>query len=225
MALHINDGWKVLVAALGLSLVGCGGAALEGQDSLGHSAQGLDGAVTLTMNGDAEMTLECGVDAWSDPGASATDGDGNPLAVQKYNSGDDDGDGVPGAVDPDDYGPGPDAHAEALYYVQYLAWDADYNIDGAIRSVLVHDTRTPTLTLNGDETITYPCGSNYDYSHDVTATDECYGDLSGSVSRTGEVNGWVEGSYTLVYSVSDGAGHAAPSVTRTVNVVDCPWNR
>ncbi len=213
MALHINDGWKVLITTLGLSLVGCGGEGLEGQDTLARSTQRLDGVVTVTLNGAAEMTLECGVDAWSDAGATATDGDGNPLEVVTYNSGH------------DAYGPGPNANAVGTYSVQYAAYDANWNTASAVRTVNVQDTRAPTLTLNGAEVINFQCGSNYDYSQDVTATDTCYGNLSAAVVRTGEVNGWVEGSYTLVYSLSDGSGNAAPSVTRTVNVVACPWNQ
>ena len=115
MALRINDGWKVLLATLGMSLVGCGGEALENEDTLARAAQRLDGAVTVTLNGDAEMTLECGVDAWTDAGATATDGDGNPLQVATYNSGH------------DEYGPGPSAAAEGTNYVQYAAHDASWN--------------------------------------------------------------------------------------------------
>ncbi|WP_224244782.1 DUF5011 domain-containing protein [Hyalangium gracile] len=212
MALRINEGWKVLIGTLGLSLMGCGGAALEQEGSLARQAQSLDGAVTLTLNGEAEMTLECGVDAWADPGATATDGEGNPLPVVTYNSGS------------DEYGPGPQANAVGIYYVQYAATDANWNLADAVRTVNVLDTLTPTLTLNGEETIIYPCGSNF-VDPGVTATDTCYGDLAGSVMVTGYVNGWVEGTYTLQYDVSDGSGHEAPAVTRTVEVVDCPWNR
>jgi hypothetical protein len=213
MALHINDGWKVLITTLGLSLVGCGGAGLEGQDSLARNAQRLDGEVTVTLNGDAEMTLECGVDSWTDPGATATDGDGNPLEVVTYNSGH------------DAYGPGPNANAVGSYSVQYAATDANWNTASAVRTVNVQDTRAPTLTLKDGEVVTHPCGSNFDYNAHISATDECYGDQLGAVTRVGDVNGWVEGSYTVVYSLSDGSGNAAPSVTLTVNVVSCPWNQ
>jgi hypothetical protein len=40
---------------------------------------------------------------------------------------------------------------------------------------------------------------------------------------TGSVNGWVPGEYTVRYEVRDSAGNAAPPVTRTVRVVNCPW--
>jgi hypothetical protein len=43
------------------------------------------------------------------------------------------------------------------------------------------------------------------------------------VQRSGDVNGWVAGTYTVVYSVADGGGNSAPPVTRTVQVSNCPW--
>lgn len=212
MSLRINDGWKVLLATLGVSLVGCGGEGLENEDTLARATQRLDGAVTVTLNGDAEMTLECGVDTWTDPGATATDADGNPLEVVTYNSGH------------DEYGPGPQAGAEGTYPVQYAAYDANWNSASAVRTVTVVDTITPTLTLIGDAEVTHQCGSNYN-DPGFTATDACYTNVANSVVKTGYVNGWGEGTYTLTYELSDGAGHAAPTLTRTVHVVDCPWNR
>jgi len=44
-----------------------------------------------------------------------------------------------------------------------------------------------------------------------------------SVVRSGEVNAWAEGTYTLTYSLTDPAGNSSVPVTRTVEVVDCPW--
>lgn len=210
--MRINESWKVLISTLGLTLVGCGGASLEGEELLARKGQSLDGAVTVTLNGDAEQVLECGVDTWSDPGATATDAEGNPLPVITYNSGH------------DEYGPGPNSGAEGTYYVQYAAHDDAWNSADVLRTVIVHDTQAPTLTLTGDAEMTHACGTNFE-EPGFTASDLCYTDLAGAVKKTGYVNGWVEGTYTLVYELTDGAGHAAPTLTRTVNVVDCPWNR
>jgi hypothetical protein len=212
MSLRINESWKVLISALGLSLVGCGGAPLGDEEALARSSHSLEGEVTVTLNGDAEMTLECGVDTWTDPGATATDGEGNPLPVITYNSGH------------DEYGPGPNAAAEGIYYVQYAAHDEAWNSADVLRMVTVQDTQPPTLALIGDAELTHTCGTNFE-EPGYTASDVCYQDLTMQVVKTGYVNGWVEGTYTLVYEVSDGAGHAAPALTRTVNVVDCPWGQ
>lgn len=90
---------------------------------------------TLSVS-DAVITLQCGV-TWEAPEATAVDACGQPLEVHRYNTGDDDQDGIPGSIDPDDFGPGPDTSVEGVYYVQYLAWDAYYNIQGALLEVHV----------------------------------------------------------------------------------------
>jgi hypothetical protein len=91
---------------------------------------------TLSIS-DGVIKLKCDKDVWEAPVVTAVDGCGRPLEVHQYNTGDDDEDGVPGSIDPDDFGPGPDASTEGLYYVQYLAWDPFYNITGAILEVHV----------------------------------------------------------------------------------------
>jgi hypothetical protein len=90
---------------------------------------------TLSVT-DTVITLQCG-DPWEAPEATATSACGQPLEVHRYNSGDDDQDGIPGDIDPDDFGPGPDTSVNGIYYVQYLAWDDYYNIQGAIFEVHV----------------------------------------------------------------------------------------
>ncbi|WP_224364856.1 DUF5011 domain-containing protein [Hyalangium versicolor] len=201
-------------------------------DQSGNSAQGAQRTVTVqassgdpsvVLNGNSLMQLECGVDTWVDPSASATDGCGGPLAVHKYNSGDDDGDGVPGSVDPDDYGPGPNTSVVGTYSVQYQAWDAEWHISSAIRTVNVSDTRAPTLALIGPSRITFTCGSGNFVDPGATASDQCYGDLTKSVQRSGWVNSWAAGTYTVTYTVADSSGNSAPTLTRTVDVVNCPW--
>ncbi|HYH94442.1 immunoglobulin-like domain-containing protein [Hyalangium sp.] len=37
------------------------------------------------------------------------------------------------------------------------------------------------------------------------------------------MNGWVAGSYTVIYEVTDSGGNSAPPVTRRVDVINCPW--
>jgi hypothetical protein len=180
------------------------------------------GSTRVTLLGDSFMTLECGVDTWTDPGATAMDSCGTPLKVHKYNSGDDDGDGVPGNQDPDDYGPGPNTSAEGTYSVQYIAWDASGHTQSAIRTVQVDDRHAPTLKLQGSAGMTHACGSAW-VDPGVVAMNACYGDVTRAVVRTGYVNGWVPGLYTVRYESTDGGGNMAQPVVRTVQVTDCPW--
>lgn len=171
--------------------------------------EGLQGP-TLILHGSSEMTLECGVDTWTDPGAEAWDVGCVPLEVHRYNTGS------------DAYGPGPATSAEGTYSVQYIAWNAAGTTVSAIRSVQVDDRKAPTLKLKGDAHMTHTCGSQW-VDPGVESVDACYGDVAPQVKKTGEVNGWVAGTYTVVYSVTDSGGNSASSVTRTVDVVNCPW--
>lgn len=91
---------------------------------------------TMSHTGDIFLEHQCG-DPWVAPVVTAEDSCGNPLTVHKYNTGDDDGDSIPGSIDPDDFGPGPDTSVAGTYYVQYLAWDTAYNIQGALFHVTV----------------------------------------------------------------------------------------
>ncbi|MFL5349551.1 MAG: immunoglobulin-like domain-containing protein [Hyalangium sp.] len=168
------------------------------------------GPLTLALNGDSEMTLECGVDTWSDPGTQAWDTCG-PLDVHRYNSGQ------------DPYGPGPNVHAEGTYSVQYIAWSATGQTVSALRTVHVDDRTAPTLKLKEPDHMTHQCGSAW-VDPGVEATDACYGDVAPTVVRAGDyVNGWVPGVYTVRYLLTDSGGNSAPPVTRTVEVGACPW--
>jgi hypothetical protein len=206
------------------------------------------GMPVLSVNGPTEIYYECTGQAvgnvWNNPGATATDSCEGELIVHMYNSGDDDGDGFPGCdpevpvypCDPDDFGPGPTTEFEGLYYVQYLAWDASWNIQGAILSVYVQDTTKPMLFLNGPEYATSECFLGADDPSDPDKTGEvdpfpyvdqgaigddmCYGDVTPSVMTFGEVNKLFPGTYTLEYQVRDGAFNWADPIVRTVEVLD-----
>ncbi|MFL5350792.1 MAG: immunoglobulin-like domain-containing protein [Hyalangium sp.] len=202
------------------------------------------GTPVLSVNGYTdlypEIHYECTGHAignvWSNPGATASDTCQGNLVVHQYNSGDDDGDGIPGDIDPDDFGPGPTTEVEGLYYVQYLAWDDSYNIQGAILSVYVQDTLKPVLYLNGPENVKTQCflpthdptkpGNEVEVDPDpyvelgATGDDQCYGDVSPLVQVFGDVNKQSPGVYTLEYDVRDGAFNWADPLTRSVEVID-----
>jgi hypothetical protein len=187
---------------------------------------------------DQEIFYECtGVElgnAWVAPEVTATDACEGAVPVNGYNTGDDDGDGVPGMIDPDDFGPGPTTEVEGLYYVQYLAWDTSYNTQGAILSVYVRDTLKPVLEFNPDNDGGDPAYEQVEcflprpgfpdpnpyVDPGASAVDQCYGDLNQEIVTLGEVNKQIPGTYSLEYQVRDGAYNWADPVVRTVEVID-----
>uniref|UniRef100_UPI001CDA5805 immunoglobulin-like domain-containing protein n=1 Tax=Stigmatella hybrida TaxID=394097 RepID=UPI001CDA5805 len=181
---------------------------------------------------DQDIVYECSGHAagneWVPPLVTAKDLCEGILPVHKYNTGDDDGDGIPGSIDEDDFGPGPTTEVEGLYYVQYLAWDEAYNIQGAILSVYVKDTIKPNLALLGEESVQvqcfHPMGDEEDpepyIDEGAIGEDICYGDVTPSVQSFSNLNKQIPGTYTIEYQVRDGAYNAADPLSRTVEVID-----
>ena len=86
---------------------------------------------------------------WVAPNITATDACEGSVPVYRFNTGDDDQDGIPGSVDPDDFGRGPTTQVEGRYQVEYLAWDSHFNLARTSLWVNVLDTLRPVLSLNG----------------------------------------------------------------------------
>ena len=86
--------------------------------------------------------------------------------------------------------------------------------------MVVQDTLGPVITLTGDAVVNLNVDPSGTYSDPgATAVDALDGDLTGSIVVGGDVVDLTqEGSYTIIYNVSDNAGNAADQVTRTVNV-------
>jgi hypothetical protein len=167
------------------------------------------GAPVLVVNGGTELVLECQPGAaYSDPGATATDGC-NPVEVHAYNTG------------ADSSGPGPNLRYEGSYMVSYAAWNGAGSAN-ASRTVIVDDRTAPVVSLRGPAHVVHTCNTFW-ADPGADAVDGCYGNLTPSVWRSGDVNAWAEGTYTVSYNVMDGGGNSAVPVTRTVEVVDCPW--
>lgn len=164
----------------------------------------------LTINGSSTLALECVKGGtYSDPGAQAVDGCGNPMVVHAYNSG------------ADSSGPGPLMSYEGSYTVSYSTWNSAGSAN-ASRTVTVDDSTAPSLALLGPSYMVHTCNTPW-VDPGVTASDACSGDISTWASRTGDVNAWAAGVYTVSYNVTDAAGNSATPVTRTVEVVNCPW--
>jgi len=79
----------------------------------------------------------------------------------------------------------------------------------------------PVISLVGSSTIYIGVGDNFT-DPGATASDNIDGDLTSSITSSGTVNTATEGTYTIVYSVTDAAGNIA-SVSRKVIVsLDLP---
>lgn len=79
-----------------------------------------------------------------------------------------------------------------------------------------HYDKKPVITLNGSSSITLNVNETYN-EQGATATDELDGNITSKITRTGNVNTSVTGTYVITYSVKNSVGQEA-SVTRTVTV-------
>ncbi|WP_225413876.1 immunoglobulin-like domain-containing protein [Stigmatella hybrida] len=163
---------------------------------------------TVTLRGEAEMTLECDSSAtYVDPGAIGADECEGALTVKVFNS------GQGGST-------GPNLGALGTYDVQYQVNDSWGHYAEAIRTVMVKDTTPPVLTLNGPAQVTLTAGTVFQ-DPGASATDRCFGNLNMAVVRTGTLNTDVPGTYLLTYTVQDSATPTpfTAQVRRTVTVV------
>ena len=180
-------------------------------DLAGNAAPSITRSVTvkdtqapvITMRGEAYQELECGLDTYTELGATAYDACQGDMTSAVHT-----------------YGNGANGAAVGTYNIEYGVWDATGNTRKALRTVKVLDRLAPTLTLVGAQVVQHECASGVFIDPYATAADVCYGNITPSIKRTGWVNAWAVGTYPLTYNVQDSALHAAPSITRTVHVVD-----
>jgi hypothetical protein len=154
----------------------------------------------ITLDGPSEQQAECGA-PYPELGATAADlcaGDlsGNIVTTRTGNP------NAPGTV-----------------LTAYRVSDPSGNTATAFRTVKFEDTLPPVMTLVGPVNQTVECGTPYS-DPGATAVDECAGDVTASISRSGSVNTAVVGRYTLGYSATDPLGHRSQETLRTVTVAD-----
>jgi len=156
-------------------------------------------APVLELVGASPMYLECNVDAYSEPGASALDACAG---------------GLTGAIL---IGAPPNPSVLGTQYVSYSVTDPEGNSASMNRELTIEDTLPPSIALLGDDPILLTHGGDY-VEAGVEALDECEGDLSGSVVITGEVpNTDALAAYVLTYTTNDSSDNTAYT-TRTVVV-------
>ena len=154
----------------------------------------------IILNGDDEMTVECGGE-YIEPGYIASDNVDGIISDKVA---------VDGTVD---------TATTGEYALTYTVADSFGNTaEPKVRTVTVADTAPPAFALVGDTEMTLECGEAYT-EPGAAATDVCDGGLGAAIVIGGDtVNPAVAGVYVLTYDVSDTAGNAAAQLTRTVTV-------
>ncbi|SEU16475.1 immunoglobulin-like domain-containing protein [Stigmatella erecta] len=157
-------------------------------------------APLLRLAGASNVPLECG-SAYVDPGAQANDLCAGDLtsAIQ-----------VLGSVDAFTLG------AQTLTY--RVTDPSGHEASPVNRVITVSDTQPPVVALHGAAQASLECGAAFG-DPGASAHDACAGDLSGQISKTGQVDTGTPGAYALQYGAVDAAGNSAVA-TRTVTVTD-----
>jgi uncharacterized repeat protein (TIGR01451 family) len=160
------------------------------------------GALSISLSGANPLTVECGA-AFTDPGATAVNGTGQSVDVV-----------VTGPTIDRDTDPG-------TYTVTYTATE-DPNSVSVERTIIVEDTESPTITIDGANPYRIQTGSCSPFvDPGVSANDGCAGakPVTTSISGPGgvtAVDNNVPGTYTITYTATDGTHEA--TATRTVLV-------
>ena len=116
--------------------------------------------------------------------------------------------------------PTDNAFAVGIHKITWTATDSNGRSSTAEQTITITDTTKPVIALTGANPQTIEFGDEY-IELKATATDLVDGDLTGSiVIDSSAVNTDRVGEYTVTYDVSDAAGNAADTVTRTVRVID-----
>jgi len=165
---------------------------------------GAGDAPTITLVGPATVTIEVG-DTYADAGATASDPQDGDLTAQIV---------VDNPVDSDTVG---------TYTVTYTVQDSAGNPAQAQRTVIVQAEpvdQPPTITLNGDATVTITEGDTYTDAG-ATATDAEDGDLTAQILVDNPVDSSTPGTYMVTYTVQDSGGTEVQA-QRTVIVEAAP---
>ena len=160
-------------------------------------------APVITLSGSSNMTITQGT-SYSEPGYTAVDNVAGDVTNNVV---------VSGVVNTAEVG---------TYQRIYKVKDFNRNwatVTRTVQVVAATDTVPPVLQLVGNSTLTIPLNTNF-VDPGCTANDTISGNVSANISVTGSVNTSVPGTYTLTYNVSDEAGNAASSITRTVIVTN-----
>lgn len=112
-----------------------------------------------------------------------------------------------------------DTRFKGSYPVTYTATDGSGNMaTPLVVNYIVEDYIAPQISLNTLDTVLHPVGAQYN-SIQASVVDNLYGPSEISLRRSSNVNPFVLGLYTEVYTATDASGNVAIK-TRYVRVLD-----
>ena len=100
--------------------------------------------------------------------------------------------------------------------IVYTVEDSSKNKTTMTRKLINKDAESPKITITGDKTVYISKGSKYS-DKGATATDNCDGDLTSKITKSGSVDTSKNGTYKITYEVTDSSGNKAKE-ERTVIV-------
>ncbi len=231
------NNWEV-VDKLDTSKLGTYKITYTAYDKAGNTAKGTrvveivdTTAPLLTLNGEKTLTLEAGVDTYEELGATATDNyDETVENIQPEYIHYRDKDGNLEKVTT------VDTTKVGTYKIVYTHTDTNGNVgvdasradhNYVMRTVVIQDTTSPLLTLNGEKTLTLEAGIDTYEELGATATDNYdetitniqpeyihYRDKDGNLEKVTTVDTTRVGTYKIVYTHTDANGNVGVDASR-----------
>ena len=106
--------------------------------------------------------------------------------------------------------------------VHYEVTDSHGNTGSMDRQIILKDTSAPEITLNGESSVTVKELEKYEDAG-ATATDDRDGDITANLVKSGYVDVYRPGTYTVTYTATDSSGNVSQA-TRTVKVEEVETN-
>jgi len=154
----------------------------------------------LTLIGEDPLTVLQG-QPYIEPGATAIDVEDGDISTAIS---------ITGSVD---------TNIPGAYILTYRVTDSFGNTSEINRTVNVTENLKPTITINGESSITVYQFANFS-EPSVTASDLEDGNLTSLIVKTGQIDTAVLGEQSYRYNVTDSSGAAADEMRFTVMVIE-----